>query len=339
MATFRTFTPGDIQSIIRLRNGEQKLGEHLLIGEAPEVSTARFVILGLPEDIGVRANEGIGGTASAWPAFLKSFLNIQETDRLRGADFLLWGQLSCTDWLEESAIADVSTLRALTGRIDDLVFPLIHQIIAAGKIPVVIGGGHNNAYPLIKGAATALNNGINAINVDAHADFRPLEGRHSGNGFRYAYEEGYLKNYALLGLHEAYNNTTLLTELETNKDIFPLFWEDIFMRQHMSWDKAMETCLAKIRHQPFGVELDLDSIEHVLSSAATPVGISTAHAMRYLYQCGLQPKSCYMHLPEGVSQRADGQESVFTGKLLSYLVQAFCKGVLERKNDASSLPL
>jgi formiminoglutamase len=34
---------------------------------------------------------------------------------------------------------------------------------------------------------------VNAINFDAHSDFRILEGRHSGNGFSYAYEEGFLK--------------------------------------------------------------------------------------------------------------------------------------------------
>jgi formiminoglutamase len=36
---------------------------------------------------------------------------------------------------------------------------------------------------------------VNAINFDAHSDFRILEGRHSGNGFSYAYEEGFLKKY------------------------------------------------------------------------------------------------------------------------------------------------
>jgi formiminoglutamase len=39
---------------------------------------------------------------------------------------------------------------------------------------------------------------VNAINFDAHSDFRILEGRHSGNGFSYAYEEGFLKKYFIL---------------------------------------------------------------------------------------------------------------------------------------------
>jgi formiminoglutamase len=39
---------------------------------------------------------------------------------------------------------------------------------------------------------------VNAINFDAHSDFRILEGRHSGNGFSYAYEEAFLKKYFIL---------------------------------------------------------------------------------------------------------------------------------------------
>jgi formiminoglutamase len=46
---------------------------------------------------------------------------------------------------------------------------------------------------------------VNAINFDAHSD-RILEGRHSGNGFSYAYEEGFLKKYFIFGLHENYTS-------------------------------------------------------------------------------------------------------------------------------------
>ena len=44
--------------------------------------------------------------------------------------------------------------------IDEEVEPLIKLITAAGKIPIVVGGGHNNAYPLIKGAAKGLHKAV-----------------------------------------------------------------------------------------------------------------------------------------------------------------------------------
>ncbi len=40
--------------------------------------------------------------------------------------------------------------------IDPEVEELVKLIAQSGKIPVVIGGGHNNAYPLIKGTAKGL---------------------------------------------------------------------------------------------------------------------------------------------------------------------------------------
>ena len=64
------------------------------------------------------------------------------------------------------------------------------EIVPSGKIPIIIGGGHNNAYGNIKGLALAKGKPVNAINFDAHSDFRIMEGRHSGNGFSYAFEEG-----------------------------------------------------------------------------------------------------------------------------------------------------
>jgi formiminoglutamase len=325
----------DLQSLISKRAGETKLGECCSFFQGNNMKDAlsafqgKFVIIGLPEDIGVRANGGIGGTQTAWLPFLKSFVNIQETKRLSGGDFLILGSINFDELLEDCKDASLDKLRNKTAKIDDFVTPVIQEIINHNKVPIVIGGGHNNAYPLLKALSLAKNKTINVVNLDAHSDFRQAEGRHSGNGFRYAYQESYLKKYALLGLHEAYNSQHIVDELHANNDLQPLFFEDIFLRNKMNWDDAIETSLSFVQQDSFGVELDVDCIENVLSSAATPVGISTQQALQYLYQCGLNPNASYLHLPEGISQRTDGLQNIFTGKLLSYLVQAFCKGVLE----------
>lgn len=337
MAKRNLYHENDRLSFVNPRAGETKIGETITLlspGQellpGLEVSAARFVLLGLPEDIGVRANGGVGGAHTAWHNFLKSFMNIQQTEEFKGADFLLLGEIDFTDWMVSCAEANLEQLRGYTAHIDAEVYPLIRDIIAQGKIPIVIGGGHNNAYPLLKGTSLALNKTVNALNLDAHSDFRMAEGRHSGNGFRYAYQDGFLKKYAMLGLHEAYNSAAVVAELKNNPDLLPLFWEDIFLREQSNWASAIQRALDFVRQGTFGVELDVDCIENALSSAATPVGISPRQAMEYLYCCGDAPNAVYLHLPEGITARADGQHNVFTGKLLSYLVQAFVKGVLER---------
>lgn len=336
MSPLHIFNATHISKFLNKREGETKIGETILVSDQTDIalvlnnSPVRFVILGLPEDIGVRANGGIGGAHTAWTYFLKSFLNIQQGHALNGADFLLLGELDFTDLMLHSDGANEGQLRSLTEHIDVKVHPVIQSIVAHGKIPLVIGGGHNNAYPLLRGTSKALGHPVNAINLDAHADFRIPEGRHSGNGFRYAYQEGFLKKYAMLGLHEAYNSAGIVAELNHNPDLMPVFWEDIFLRNKTDWQHAVREALAFVAQQPFGVELDVDCMEQVLSSAATPVGIHTHHAVQFLYQCGLSANAVYLHLPEGVADRSDGQHNIFTGKLLSYLVQAFVKGVTER---------
>src|SRR5690606_26230253 len=214
--------------------GEVKLGEAIHYVQdrnwekALENPEAKYVIIGIPEDIGVKANHGIAGTATLWQPFLRSFLNVQQTNILQGKNILLLGYFDFQKYMEKVASQDITELSALVAMIDDMVFPLIQKIVAADKIPLIIGGGHNNAYPLLKGASLALATAINCVNLDAHSDYRKIEGRHSGNGFRYAKMEGYLKRYAMIGLHENYNSQNVLDDINADEDMCFYTYEDIF---------------------------------------------------------------------------------------------------------------
>ncbi|MDD2633005.1 MAG: arginase family protein [Bacteroidales bacterium] len=321
-----------IASLINYREGEEKFGQTLQVSADGDLSSfqGKFVILGIAEDIGIRANHGMAGAASAFRSFIKSLVNIHNSRDLNGDQFLLLGKIRTGDLMEESQNADIETLRQLTEKLDELVFPVIQQIVQAGKIPIVIGGGHNNVFPILKGCSLACNQSINTINLDAHADFRPTEGRHSGNGFRYAYEAGFLKKYALLGLHHAYNNELIIDELNENPDFLPIMFEDIFLRRKETWEQAKRRAIDFVKTNRFGVELDVDSLENLLSSAWSSVGVSSDESLNYLYNCGKEPQVCYLHITEAVYKRSDGMENVLIGKLINYMVQAFCRGVQEQ---------
>lgn len=326
------FTKEYVTSLIDYREGEEKFGQALQVSSDGDLNSFRgkFVILGIAEDIGIRANHGMAGAASAFRSFIKSFVNIHNSRDFNGDQFLLLGKIRTGKLMEESQNADISTLRKLTKNLDEMVFPVIQKIVQAGKIPIVIGGGHNNVFPILKGCSLACKQSINTINLDAHADFRPTEGRHSGNGFRYAYDAGYLKKYALLGLHQAYNNELILDELIENPDFLPIFFEDIFLRRKESWQEAKRRAIDFVKAGKFGVELDVDSLENLLSSAWSSVGISSDESLNYLYNCGKEPQVCYLHITEAVYKRSDGMENVLVGKLINYMVQAFCRGVQEQ---------
>lgn len=69
----RLFDPDQRREIVAHRLGEQKVGETVsIIEEIHELQTssAQFVIFGVCEDIGIRANLGSPGAASAWNSFI-----------------------------------------------------------------------------------------------------------------------------------------------------------------------------------------------------------------------------------------------------------------------------
>ena len=206
--------------------------------------------------------------------------------------------------------------------------------MTSGKIPIVIGGGHNNAYGNIKGAALGLQEAgkikkaqINVINFDAHADFRALEGRHSGNGFSYAMHEGFLNKYGMLGLHQNYMYQSMLDTIHKNKNIQAHFFEDIFVTQKIALEQATEILLYFTRNGYSGIEIDLDAIENVLSSAVSPCGFSSTQARQFIHQTAVKNKIAYLHICEGAVELENGQKSSTIGKLISYLVSDFVKAV------------
>jgi len=92
-AQLKPITEQELKTYLAEREGETKLGQAILMLDKQKISDsdARFVLLGIPEDIGVRANGGKAGTSGFWPEFLKVFLNIQSNQFLDGKEILLAG--------------------------------------------------------------------------------------------------------------------------------------------------------------------------------------------------------------------------------------------------------
>lgn len=327
-----------LDTLISRRTGEIKLGERVQTIETEDwepvlkSSKARFVLLGIPEDIGVRANYGVGGTQTLWEPALKALLNVHDTAVLRGEDIIVLGSFDFSRIMERSNDMDVEQLRSQVGYIDETVHPLITRIIAAGKVPIVVGGGHNNCFPLLKGASLVKDKPLNCINLDAHSDFREMEGRHSGNGFRYAHCEGYLAKYTVIGLHENYNAQHIINDLKDDPDLGYYYFEDIFLRGKYTFEEILEKTIARMAGRPTGLELDLDCIEGVLSSAVTPCGITSQHARTYITECasGLHP--AYLHLTEGAVKLNDGRADATTAKLVAYLITDFIKAYKHKRS-------
>ncbi|MFT4839390.1 MAG: formiminoglutamase [Nonlabens sp.] len=235
---------------------------------------AKYLIIGIPEDIGVRANLGRAGASEAWESFLKSFLSLQQTSLNDVSRFCVLGSVTTKDLMLQaqnlvaSSHKDRTQLSGLVKLLDQRVSEIASLIIASGKTPIVIGGGHNNSYPLLRASGYSVP--VDCINIDAHTDLRATAGRHSGNGFSHAIQEGYLKSYYMIGIQENYLSQPMIDLMEKSDaiDYSPYDFENFEIQQEL---------LKAIKHVDttnFALEIDMDVVAHFPSSAQAPVGYS-----------------------------------------------------------------
>ncbi|MBU2938724.1 formimidoylglutamase [Lacinutrix sp. C3R15] len=329
------FNKTTLNSLLTKRPNESKFGEHITmltsvsnIYEQLKNLDVTYVIIGLPEDVGVFANYGKPGTCNAFEAALKILLNIQSNTNTYAKKVLILGHLDFKEeqekknLLDQTKKKDIAKARKIVSKIDKHVVSLVHDIVKAGKKPIIIGGGHNNAYGNIKGTSLALNTPINAVNFDAHTDFRDEEGRHSGNGFSYAFAEGFLRNYFVFGLQENYTSQNILNTLKKLKAIDYNTFEDIVIRKKLKYKTEIKRALTHVADKPFGIEIDCDAIENTPSSAMTPSGFSVNKARRFIYNFANHKNATYLHICEAAPTPETHTQ---VGKLITYLITDFIR--------------
>lgn len=329
MEGLKLYNFNSVRKLIIPRNGESKFGEkvnYLENIEALSSHPARYVLFGIPEDIGVRANFGKPGTAGAWQACLKSLLNTQANRYTNPENVILLGEVICEGFMTKCSNIDKedpnypAKLGDLVTQIDQVVTGIVQTIVAAGKIPVIIGGGHNNAYGNIKGASKAIKKPLNVLNIDAHTDLRTPDHRHSGNGFSFARKENYLGKYRIFGIHRNYTPDYIFKELDaSSSDQYNLF-EHLLLKSSAEINKVFQEELSLTAQEDFGLELDCDAISKFPSSAQSPSGFSLNMVRNFISLAGKEENIKYLHICEAAPSPSTETE---VGKALTYLVTDF----------------
>ncbi|MFP9115722.1 formimidoylglutamase [Flavobacterium sp. RHBU_3] len=339
MKNITLFTAADLLKYTKQRSGEIKFGERIITipnGVDPfeflKETEAQFVLVGIPEDIGIRANHGKPGAAKAWDYALRSICNMQHNRFCKGNSLIVLGQVDVSEAMEAAATIDGREkegrrqLSTLVEKIDKDVSHVICRIIQAGKIPIVLGGGHNNAYGNVKGAALAKGKPVNAINYDSRARLRMLEGRHSGNGFSYAFEEGFLKNYFIFGMHESYANKGILETIKKHNDRLRYnTYEQIAVRKEKHFSEELALAKGFIADDPFGLEIDLSALPHFPTDTMTASGFSIEKARHFIHYFGQCRNVAYLHVCEAVPELECNSYVHLTGKVIAALIADFIK--------------
>lgn len=157
------------------------------------------MLIGFPQDEGVRRNHGRSGAAEA-PREIRRWLHRltpgNPSDHIdRGiAPPLDLGDLRVSTAINES---------------QEWLGAVVFEVLERGAIPIVLGGGHETAYGHYLGyrvmtsaavARGAVPRPVAIINIDAHLDVRPVEYGcgHSGSSFFQAMQ---MADTPLLGRH------------------------------------------------------------------------------------------------------------------------------------------
>jgi formiminoglutamase len=161
-----------------LRPDDPRLGECVVFWSgdaAPPLVPNQPVLLGFPQDEGVRRNGGRIGAAAAPAEIRRRLYSLTPWDGANDVNLRTLGLLDLGDVRVDS---DLEASQKALGEV-------VATVLAAGAIPIVLGGGHETAFGHYLGYA-ALRRMVTVINLDAHLDVRPcLDGRgHSGSSFR-----------------------------------------------------------------------------------------------------------------------------------------------------------
>ena len=293
----------------RDETGDPRLGE--VVRHLPaDYSAARVVLLGCPQDEGVRRNGGRVGAAAAPDAIRDRLYRLVAPAGVLQSGLLFdLGNTIIQPTLEETHAWQQQIVR---------------RLIADSKIVISLGGGNDLSYPDASGLALTLPD-VLAFNVDAHLDVRDNPVRNSGTPYRMLLEEGFLsaadfyemayQPFAVAEAHLRYlvekGATTISLRSLRERGLLHVFIHIL----HESAAKAIY----------WGIDLDaVISTEAPGVSAPNPTGMSGDELCEIAQLAGSEPRSRLIEFTEvNPAYDVDGRTCRLTAGAIWHFLAAF----------------
>lgn len=323
-----------IQQLTRREEGSIKIGEtvqYITTGNNWQVELgncmASYVILGIPEDIGSKTKGFSFSTSNSFQSFIHEFLNLQDNLYLSGEDCLLLGTVQIEDLATRLKFLTINEqeLFQLVEEIDDRVQSILEPIFKAGKKPIIIGGGQNNSFPILRSFAAAQQRSVNCLNISAHTSLQPPEGRSARNGFSYAIMEGILQNYYVFGLHENEIPHSIYEFILANYEKVGFTRFEAILQNDPYMFEALEEAKEFLAGKAKGIEVNMNCISDTHLSPDYPDGFLLREVRQLIRRFAPNNNVRYLHLCEASSGIVDRDEDKLTGKSLALLVADFIK--------------
>lgn len=310
-----TTRPNPDVFFMRNDKNDPRLGE--IVGrEEKDYEAADIVILGCPQDEGVRRNHGREGAALAPTAIREQFYKLT-TFNIKKRIFDL-GDVKIGGSLEQT---------------HDTHAAAVTQIFKDGKRLIVLGGGNDISYP--DGCAMAEVFGPEwwiGINIDSHLDVRIAEQRNSGTPYRqlleegrllpnYFYEVGYQTHFASPVYYEYIRTlgvNRISLELLRSRAEADLELRESIKQKFIGHSSSLSTF--------FGFDLDaVRSADAPGTSAPSPLGLRAGEFIQLVKYAASLANTKIIEFSE-VNPKYDADNR--TTKLVAIGMHRFCTGVI-----------
>ena len=310
----RTTRPNADLFFSRNDRNDPRLGESVGRDEK-DYDSADIVILGCPQDEGVRRNNGREGAALAPNAIREQFYKLTPFN-IRKKLFDL-GDVRIGGSLEE---------------IHENHFEIVKQVLADDKRMIVLGGGNDISYP--DGRAIAEVFGSDkwlAINIDSHLDVRIAEQRNSGTPYRqlleekllrptYFYEVGYQTHFCSPVYYDYIRSlgvNRISLELLRSRAEADMELKESIKQKFTSQSSSLNTF--------FGFDLDaVRSADAPGTSAPSPLGLRAGEFIQLVKYAASLANTRIIEFSE-VNPKYDADNR--TTKLVAIGMHRFCTGV------------
>ena len=286
--------------------------------EPAEYSVATIVLLGCPQDEGVRRNGGRPGAGRAPDAIRQCFYRLAPPQAALGRDLRLF------DLGNTIIQPDLEVTHKLHQQI-------IQQVIRDGKQIVMLGGGNDLSYPDCAGLAAERPDPL-AFNVDAHFDVRESIVRHSGTPYRQLLEEAHIlpENFYEVG-SQPFANARIYHQYLEERGVQVC---DLDTLRDTGIAAFFKQALANTSAEAIFWGIDVDSVHAADApgvSAPNPLGLTAAELCQITRIAGRDPRSRIIEFTE-INPEYDIDQR--TCRLTAAAIFYFLLGTLE--SEASS---
>ncbi|HEY0945855.1 MAG TPA: arginase family protein [Opitutaceae bacterium] len=274
-----------------------------IVRDPEQIGDCAVALLGLPDDTGVRLNNGRAGAAAGPAAFRAALARYGAAEPMGGPLPRVFdaGDIEPADTLEKT---------------HERVTAATAAVVAGGLLPVAIGGGHDLTWPFVRAVAQA-HGPLTGVYFDAHLDVRESPG--SGMAFRRLLETGHARALTVHGLSSFVNS-----------------------RVHAEWfiksggTVASDSLVKLPEGDALFVSFDLDVLDAAQApgvSAPNPAGWNMLEAVRWVQAAGADPRTKCFDVME-LNPRFDVDAR--TARAAAHLFLTFLRGFAQRKRGAGA---